>query len=77
MDLENEIKSRLSTQFSDGAVDVEVSGNRANAYIVSKSFEGLSRVKRQQLVYSCINDLIQSGDLHAISLETKTPTEAS
>ena len=44
---------------------------------VSALFEGLSRVKRQQLVMRSIRDELDSGAIHAIdSLQTRTPTEA-
>mmetsp|Transcript_5961 Transcript_5961/g.14413 ORF Transcript_5961/g.14413 Transcript_5961/m.14413 type:complete len:158 (-) Transcript_5961:23-496(-) len=44
---------------------------------VSALFEGLSRVKRQQLVMRSIRDELDSGAIHAIdSLQTCTPTEA-
>ena len=44
---------------------------------MSDKFEGLSRVKRQQLVMRSIKDEMDSGAIHAIdSLSTKTPAEA-
>mmetsp|Transcript_12014 Transcript_12014/g.37015 ORF Transcript_12014/g.37015 Transcript_12014/m.37015 type:complete len:121 (+) Transcript_12014:1706-2068(+) len=45
---------------------------------VSDRFEGLSRVKRQQLVMRSIRDELDSGAIHAIdSLRTQTPAEAA
>lgn len=45
-------------------------------FVVSSSFEGLSRVARQRLV----NDLLReelSGPVHALAMKTLTPQEAA
>jgi len=42
---------------------------------VSSEFAGLSRVKRQQRVYQIIKDKLDSGELHALSMQTLTPEE--
>lgn len=44
--------------------------------IVSRAFEGLTRVARQRRVNALLADEFASG-LHALSLTTKTPDEAS
>nr|XP_043628239.1 sufE-like protein 1, chloroplastic/mitochondrial [Erigeron canadensis] len=45
-----------------------------NLKVVSKEFEGKSLVKRHRLIYSLLDDELQSG-LHALSIEAKTPAE--
>mmetsp|Transcript_13025 Transcript_13025/g.38789 ORF Transcript_13025/g.38789 Transcript_13025/m.38789 type:complete len:116 (-) Transcript_13025:24-371(-) len=51
-------------------------GSHISIVCVSEKFEGLSRVKRQQLVMRSIKDEMDSGAIHAIdSLQTKTPAE--
>jgi len=50
-------------------------GHHFEALIVSAEFEGLNRVKRQQRVYQTVLDKLNSGELHAISLQTLTPDE--
>ncbi|KAK1440182.1 hypothetical protein QVD17_06007 [Tagetes erecta] len=42
--------------------------------VVSREFEGKSMVKRHRLVYSLLEDELQSG-LHALSIVAKTPAE--
>lgn len=42
--------------------------------VVSERFAGLTKVKRQQLVYSIINEFFKKG-LHALSQATYTPAE--
>jgi len=42
--------------------------------IVSETFEGLSRVKRQQLVYKILSEEI-AGPVHALAQHTYSPTQ--
>jgi len=44
------------------------------AVLVSELFEGLSRVKRQQLVYGLLADEM-GPEIHALSMRTLTPAE--
>jgi BolA protein len=44
--------------------------------IVAAAFEGLNRVARQRLVYRILADEL-AGPVHALSLDLKTPAEAS
>jgi acid stress-induced BolA-like protein IbaG/YrbA len=43
--------------------------------VVSPAFEGLSRVRKQQLVYAAIAELIKNGALHAVTIRAYTPAE--
>ncbi|GER32469.1 SufE-like protein [Striga asiatica] len=45
-----------------------------NVKVVSQEFEGKSLVKRHRLIYSLLQDELQSG-LHALSITAKTPAE--
>ena len=49
-------------------------GTHMKAIVVSPKFIGLTRVKRQQLVYKALGSLFDEG-LHALSLTTFTPDE--
>jgi len=44
--------------------------------IVAEAFEGLSRIERQRLVNRALAQEL-SGPIHALSIETHTPAEAS
>jgi len=44
------------------------------AVIVATGFEGLSRVRRHQLVYQALGELMQ-GPVHALTMQTLTPSE--
>ncbi len=43
--------------------------------VVSPAFEGVSRVRKQQLVYAAIAELIRDGALHAVTIRAYTPAE--
>ena len=71
--MQEEITRRVLEAIADATVSVAVDGNRAMIDVVSPVFSDLSRVKKQQLVYSCIEDLIASGDLHAVTIKADIP----
>lgn len=57
-------------------IDLAGDNNHWKAIITSSAFEGLNRVKQHQLVYAALNGKMDgaNGELHALALETKTPT---
>jgi len=69
------IKARLLEALEVTEVIVKSEGSHATVIVVGEQFADLSRVKKQQLVYRPLNDWIASGELHAISIKTYTPTE--
>lgn len=71
--MQDEVRKRVEDAIPDAQVSVEVEGNRAVIVVVSQHFEGMSRVKKQQQVYACIEDLIASGTLHAVSIKAEIP----
>ena len=71
--MQEEISRRVLDAIADATVSVAVDGNRAKIDVVSPVFSDLSRVKKQQLVYACIEDLIASGDLHAVTIKADIP----
>ena len=56
-------------------IAVEGDGQHFSAVIVSAEFAGLNRVKRQQRVYQTVQDRLDSGELHTLSMQTLTPGE--
>lgn len=54
---------------------VDGDGRHFQALIVSAEFDGLNRVKRQQRVYQVLKARLDTGELHAISMQTLTPAE--
>ncbi|MEN9213782.1 MAG: BolA/IbaG family iron-sulfur metabolism protein [Gloeomargarita sp. DG02_3_bins_56] len=55
--------------------DLTGGGDHWQAVIVSSSFAGKSRVQRHQLVYQALQSLLQTNELHALTMQTFTPEE--
>lgn len=69
----------IETFIKEALPDAEVSiqdlrgdGDHYAANVVSKAFEGLSRVKQHQLVYAALKGRM-GGELHALALQTSAP----
>lgn len=70
------LSQRLQTSLSDvDDVQVVADGNHVSVTVVGNLFEGLRAVQRQQKVYGVLNDLIASGDIHAVNIKAYTPAE--
>ncbi|HMW16751.1 MAG TPA: BolA family protein [Accumulibacter sp.] len=52
-------------------------GHHFEALIVSAEFSGQNRVQRQQRVNQILQAHFDSGELHALSMKTRTPDEWS
>ncbi len=55
-------------------VEVIGDGQHFQALIVSREFEGRSRVQRHQLVYAALGERMRE-EIHALSMRTLTPRE--
>ena len=69
------LKACLTSELNAESVDVSLDGDRAAISVVAEVFEGLSRVKRQQMVYIYLKDAITSGAIHAVTITAKAPSE--
>jgi stress-induced morphogen len=73
----SEIERLIKEGIPDAKVtirDLAGDGDHYAARVVSSSFEGLSRIKQHQAVYSALGGRV-GGELHALQLETAVPTE--
>ena len=48
-----------------------------NVTVVSDQFHGRTLLKRHRLVYDLLQEELQHGGVHALSLNTRTPAEAA
>jgi acid stress-induced BolA-like protein IbaG/YrbA len=74
---ENEVQQMIEQGLACESVQVGGDGYHFEAIVVSSAFEGKRPVARQQMVYATVQEHISSGELHALSLKTLTPKEAS
>ncbi|WNK21402.1 BolA family transcriptional regulator [Halomonas piscis] len=70
-----EVKALLESHLDDCTFHVQGEGCDFQVIAVGEAFEGLTPVKRQQLVYGALSDQIASGALHAVSIKTYTPAQ--
>jgi acid stress-induced BolA-like protein IbaG/YrbA len=70
-----QIKAQVESHLPDSQVQVGIDGSHVSLVVVSPAFEGLSAVKKQQLVYAALSDSIASGSIHAVHMKTFTPQE--
>ncbi|CAK4070857.1 BolA family iron metabolism protein IbaG [Vibrio sp. MarTm2] len=54
---------------------VKGEGSHYEVIAVDASFDGMSRVKKQQLIYAPLMEYIQRNDIHAVSIKAFTPDE--
>ncbi len=56
-------------------VDYTGTGDHFEATVVSASFAGKSMIEQHQAVYAPVQDLLKTGELHALKLKTYTPEQ--
>ena len=69
------VKQLIAEGLPCEGLHVQGDGQHFEALIVSSLFEGITRVKRQQLVNAVLKPYFDSGELHALSMSTITPEE--
>ena len=69
------VKIGIEKGLSCERVDVMGDGQHFQAVVVSRAFEGKSRVQRHQLVYQALGERMRE-EIHALSMQTLTPEEA-
>ena len=70
-----EITNFLKSKFPEAEISFDGEDCNSKVLIVSKQFEGLSSLQRHKLVLSLLKEHFQTGELHALSLSTKSPSE--
>ena len=76
----NELKARIEKALPGSTVelrDTTGTGDRFEARVVSSAFIGLSMVQQHQQVYAPLQDVLATGELHALALKTYTPDQWS
>lgn len=70
-----ELIDLLRPHFTDAHIDAVNQGNKFELLIVDKAFEGKRLVARQQMIFALVNEHIQSGAMHALTIHALTPDE--
>ena len=77
MTRKKQLHSCLSKAFPDSHIDIQ--HPRGDDYhlkltIISSQFSEKTRLQRHQMVYAALGDLIESGRLHALSIDARCPS---
>lgn len=70
-----QLRDIIGTALPCEHIEVEGDGRHWYATLVSPSFQGLTRVRRHQLVYATLGQRMHTDEVHALSMKTYTPTE--
>jgi len=68
----------IQTHLTDAQVelqDLTGGGDHWQAVIISANFAGKNQVQRHQMVYQAVQSVLQSNELHALTMKTFTPEE--
>lgn len=71
------VRSAILQALPDASVEVEDltgGGDHLQVRVVSGAFAGLPRVKQHQLVYGALSRELASEAIHALAVQTETPT---
>lgn len=70
-----EIERMIKEALPDAIIDIRDlagDGDHYSATVISKEFQGITRVQQHQLVYKALKGQM-GGELHALALQTSAP----
>ncbi len=70
-----QIKALIAAGLACQHLELSGDGQHWYATIVSSEFEGLRAIRRHQRVYATLGGKVDSGEVHALSMQTYTPAE--
>lgn len=71
----SQIKQMIEAGLPDCQAQVDGDGAHFQAVVISPAFEQKATLARHRLVNSVLEEQINSGELHALSMRTLTPEE--
>ena len=75
--MDNSQIKEIIGSYLDDVTDISVSGQDCNfsIRIISEDFNNMSALERHKRIMKLFSELLQSGELHAISFDLKPPSE--
>ena len=70
--MEEIIKEIITANIDDAKCSFEGDSCNLRIIVTSSAFSGMSLIDQHKMVMKLLEDKFQSGELHALSLETKT-----
>ncbi|MGD2054768.1 MAG: BolA/IbaG family iron-sulfur metabolism protein [Gammaproteobacteria bacterium] len=71
----SEVKKCIEDGIPGAEAMVTADGSKYNVVVVSPEFEGKTMIAEQKMVYATVNEHIQSGVIHALTIKAYTPEE--
>ncbi|HSG61146.1 MAG TPA: BolA family protein [Pseudomonadales bacterium] len=71
----DQVAALLRDALPNSEIEVNNDGNHYFVTAISEAFDGVSRVKRQQMIYAVLNEHVLSGTIHALHIKTFSPSE--
>jgi acid stress-induced BolA-like protein IbaG/YrbA len=72
-----EIQARIERSIPGAQARVEGGEAHFSAVVVSAAFEGKSRVEQHRMIYDLFKSEMANQTIHALALQTRTPSEAA
>jgi acid stress-induced BolA-like protein IbaG/YrbA len=70
----DDVRRYIASGLDCEELQVDGDGRHFDALVVSRAFEGKSRVQRHQLVYAALGERMRQ-EVHALSIKALTPAE--
>lgn len=71
----SEIENIIEAGIDGCSATVTADGSKYTAIVVSDVFEGKTMIAEQKMVYALLNEHIQSGAIHALTIKAYTNAE--
>ena len=71
-----DIEDLIANELTDCKINIEGGDGKFNLSIIGDVFEGLNAVNRQKMIYKILNAQIQSGAIHAVTMQLQTVAES-
>ena len=71
----SDIEDLLTRELTGCEINIDGGDGKFKLSIIGDVFEGLNAVKRQKMIYKILNTQIQSGAIHAVTMQLQTVAE--
>ena len=72
-----DIEKIIAPELPDCEIGIEGGNGKFHISVVGEVFDGLNPVRRQQMIYKLLNSQIESGAIHAVTMQLHTFAESS
>ena len=72
----SDIEDLLTRELTGCEINIDGGDGKFKLSIIGDVFEGLNAVKRQKMIYKILNTQIQSGAIHAVTMQLRTVAES-